>query len=385
MLIRAYRVHGPSGRRPRSAGARRAQDPQGAEARDLRLHGRRPRPADLHRQGAGPRDRHRARDPRRSCAAPTAATSASSSCTSPRRRRSPGSSERIEGEDKDIGFTVEGKKAILNKLIEAEAFEKFADVKYTGTKRFGLDGAEAMVPALEQIIKRGGQLGMKEIVIGMAHRGRLNVLGQRDGQAAPRHLQRVQGRLVQARRRRGLGRRQVSPRRLVRPRVRRQQRASVADRQPLASGDRRSRGAGQGARQAGPARLQAGRAHAGAAAADPRRCGLRRPGRGGRVLRPVRPQGPPHRRLDPFHHQQPDRLHHQPALLALLALLLGRGQDGARRRSSTSTATIPKPWCTSPRSPPSSGRSSRSRSSSTCSATAGTATTSPTSRRSPSR
>jgi 2-oxoglutarate dehydrogenase E1 component len=84
--------------------------------------------------------------------------------------------ERIEGKDKDIVFTNEGKKAILNKLIEAEAFEKFADVKYTGTKRFGLDGAEAMVPALEQIIKRGGQLGIKEIVVGMAHRGRLNVL-----------------------------------------------------------------------------------------------------------------------------------------------------------------------------------------------------------------
>ncbi len=84
--------------------------------------------------------------------------------------------ERIEGEEKDISFTVEGKKAILNKLIEAEMFEKFCDVKYTGTKRFGLDGGESMVPALEQIIKRGGQLGLREIVIGMAHRGRLNVL-----------------------------------------------------------------------------------------------------------------------------------------------------------------------------------------------------------------
>ncbi len=84
--------------------------------------------------------------------------------------------ERIEGEEKDIRFTIEGKKAILNKLIEAELFEKFADIKYTGTKRFGLDGGEAMAPALEQIIKRGGQLGVREIVIGMAHRGRLNVL-----------------------------------------------------------------------------------------------------------------------------------------------------------------------------------------------------------------
>ncbi|MGE3065756.1 MAG: 2-oxoglutarate dehydrogenase E1 component [Hyphomicrobiaceae bacterium] len=84
--------------------------------------------------------------------------------------------QRIEGADKEITFTPEGRRAILNKLIEAETFEKFADVKYTGTKRFGLDGAESMVPALEQIIKRGGQLGIKEIVMGMAHRGRLNVL-----------------------------------------------------------------------------------------------------------------------------------------------------------------------------------------------------------------
>jgi len=84
--------------------------------------------------------------------------------------------ERIEGPEKDIHFTPQGKKAILNKLIEAETFEKFSDVKYTGTKRFGLDGGEAMVPALEQIIKRGGQLGVRDIVLGMAHRGRLNVL-----------------------------------------------------------------------------------------------------------------------------------------------------------------------------------------------------------------
>ena len=86
--------------------------------------------------------------------------------------------ERIEGPDKEITFTREGKRAILNKLIEAEGFEKFCDLKFTGTKRFGLDGAESTIPALEQIIKRGGALGVKEIVIGMAHRGRLNVLAQ---------------------------------------------------------------------------------------------------------------------------------------------------------------------------------------------------------------
>jgi 2-oxoglutarate dehydrogenase E1 component len=86
--------------------------------------------------------------------------------------------ERIEGRDKEISFTREGKRAILNKLVEAEGFEKFLDVKYTGTKRFGLDGGESLIPALEQIIKRGGNLGVEEICIGMPHRGRLNVLTQ---------------------------------------------------------------------------------------------------------------------------------------------------------------------------------------------------------------
>jgi len=86
--------------------------------------------------------------------------------------------ERIEGPDKEITFTREGKRAILSKLVEAEGFEKLCDLRFRGTKRFGLDGGEAMVPALEQIIKRGGALGVRDIVLGMAHRGRLNVLAQ---------------------------------------------------------------------------------------------------------------------------------------------------------------------------------------------------------------
>ncbi len=84
--------------------------------------------------------------------------------------------ERIEGPDKSIEFTENGKRAIFTKLVEAEGFEKFLDVKYKGTKRFGLDGGESLIPALEQIIKRGGQLGLTDIILGMAHRGRLNVL-----------------------------------------------------------------------------------------------------------------------------------------------------------------------------------------------------------------
>ncbi|HYD29616.1 MAG TPA: 2-oxoglutarate dehydrogenase E1 component [Azospirillaceae bacterium] len=84
--------------------------------------------------------------------------------------------ERIEGGRNHTDFTVNGKRAILERLTAAETFERFLDKKYTGTKRFGLEGGESLIPALEQILKRGGQLGLKEVVLGMAHRGRLNVL-----------------------------------------------------------------------------------------------------------------------------------------------------------------------------------------------------------------
>ncbi len=84
--------------------------------------------------------------------------------------------KRIETPRNHTDFTPEGKKAILERLTQAEGFEQFLQKKYTGTKRFGLEGGEAIIPAMEQIMKRGGQLGLKEVVLGMAHRGRLNVL-----------------------------------------------------------------------------------------------------------------------------------------------------------------------------------------------------------------
>ena len=84
--------------------------------------------------------------------------------------------ERIEGIRNHTEFTTKGKKTILERLVSAENFEKFLHRKYVGTKRFGLDGGESVVPALEQILKRGSQLGLEEVVIGMSHRGRLNVL-----------------------------------------------------------------------------------------------------------------------------------------------------------------------------------------------------------------
>jgi 2-oxoglutarate dehydrogenase E1 component len=143
---------------------------------------------------------------------------------------------------------------ILEKLGEAEGFERSSHVKFVGTKRFGLDGGESLIPALEQIIKRGGQLGVKEVVLGMPHRGRLNVLAHVMGKPLHRALPRVPGRLLAARRRAGSGD--------VKYHL-----GASADREfdgnkvhlsltaePLASRNRQSGRPGQGARQAGPAK-----------------------------------------------------------------------------------------------------------------------------------
>ncbi|HUL11822.1 MAG TPA: thiamine pyrophosphate-dependent enzyme, partial [Methylococcaceae bacterium] len=84
--------------------------------------------------------------------------------------------QRIEGIHNQTQFTRTGKRTILERLVQAEGFERFLQMKYVGTKRFGLDGSETMIPAIEQILKRGAQLGVKEVNLGMPHRGRLNVL-----------------------------------------------------------------------------------------------------------------------------------------------------------------------------------------------------------------
>ena len=84
--------------------------------------------------------------------------------------------QRIEAPRNYTDFTSNGKRAILERLTAAETFEQFLAKKYPGTKKFGIDGGEVLIPAIEQIMKRGGQLGLKEMIVGMAHRGRLNIL-----------------------------------------------------------------------------------------------------------------------------------------------------------------------------------------------------------------
>jgi 2-oxoglutarate dehydrogenase E1 component len=84
--------------------------------------------------------------------------------------------ERIEHVENRTDFTLEGRRMIMQRVVESEGLEKYLGLKFVGTKRFGLDGGESLIPGLEQVFKRGGQLGVKEVVIGMPHRGRLNTL-----------------------------------------------------------------------------------------------------------------------------------------------------------------------------------------------------------------
>ncbi len=83
---------------------------------------------------------------------------------------------RMESKRNTPAFTVEEKKLMLNKLNEAVVFESFLGTKFLGQKRFSLEGAEALIPALDSVIQNGSELGIEEFIIGMAHRGRLNVL-----------------------------------------------------------------------------------------------------------------------------------------------------------------------------------------------------------------
>ena len=122
--------------------------------------------------------------------------------------------DRMEGKDAEITFTPEGKQSILTKVIHAEQWEKFLARKYVGTKRFGLDGGEGAVPALEAVIKYGGQMGVTEIDVGMAHRGRLNILTNVMGKPAQAIFHEFAGGATNPGRRRRLGRRQIPPRHL---------------------------------------------------------------------------------------------------------------------------------------------------------------------------
>lgn len=84
--------------------------------------------------------------------------------------------ERLESTRSTPTFTAEKKKHILERLTAAEGLERYLHTKYVGAKRFSLEGGESFIASIDEVIQRAGEKGVQEIVIGMAHRGRLNVL-----------------------------------------------------------------------------------------------------------------------------------------------------------------------------------------------------------------
>ena len=165
MLIRAYRARGHFHANLDPLGLEPPQDRGGARPALLRLQRSRSRPADLPRQRARARIRHASARSSPSCGAPIARRSASSSCTSPTRAQKGWIQERIEGPGQgDHASPARASARSSTSWSKPKASRNSAIVKFTGTKRFGLDGGESMIPALEQIIKRGGALGVQEIV-----------------------------------------------------------------------------------------------------------------------------------------------------------------------------------------------------------------------------
>ena len=219
---------------------------------------------------------------------------------------------------------------------------------YLGQKRFSIEGVDVLVPMLDLVAELAAEAGTREVVIGMAHRGRLNVLAHVVGHAVrddPRGVRGRQGRRERARTRRRHRRREVPPRRAGRPRDALGQAGAVhavAQPEPPRGGEPGGRGADAGHPDAphGP------RAHHDVSVAlpvlDPRRRRVRGAGRRGGDAQPGAARGLRDRRDAPHHHQQPGGLHHR-AERGPLHRLRVRPRQGLRpSRSSTSTPTIPR-------------------------------------------
>ena len=261
---------------------------------------------------------------------------------------------------------------ILGKLNQAEAFETFLQTKYVGQKRFSLEGGESVIPLLDEILQGAAEQGLDEVAIGMAHRGRLNVLANIAGKTYGQIFREFEG--------------TQDPKSVQ---------GSGDVKYHLGTEGIFTSAAGQQLGvylAANPSHLEAvngvlegivrakqdrknDAAFSTPAGARARRRGHRRSGRRGRDPADVAAARLPHGRHDPRRRQQPGRLHDASRRGPLVDLLDRCRQDASRRRSSTSTATTPRPSCAWPSSPSRTGSSSSATSSSTSSATAAAATT----------
>ena len=210
----------------------------------------------------------------------------------------------------------EEQKHILDRLNAAEAFETFLQTKYVGQKRFSLEGGESLIPLLDEILQASAEGGLDEVVIGMAHRGRLNVLANIVGKPYEKIFSEFEGHL-DPKSAQGSGDVKYHLGMTGKFTTPDGEHATTVSRggQPVAPGGGRPGAGGHRAGQAGPHRPRARGLHR-AAAAGPRRRGVRRPGRGRRDAEPVAAARLPHRRHRPRGRQQPGRLHHRPGVLA---------------------------------------------------------------------
>ena len=237
-------------------------------------------------------------------------------------------------------FSAEEKKNILWQLTAAEGLERYLHTKYVGQKRFSLEGGDSLIPLLDELVQQGGSAGIEETIIGMAHRGRLNVLVNLLGKSPKDLFIEFEGHydLAEAAR---LGRREVPQGVLRRPEDPVRQRACRARVQSLASRGRQSRGRGFGAGASGAPRRREGRQ--GARGADPRRRRLRRPGRrhgDAAAVAGPRASTPAAR----FTSSSTTRSVSPPAIRATRArrCTAPMSRRWSRRRSSTSMPTIPR-------------------------------------------
>ena len=313
----------PPHRRPRPAPLEGARDAGRARPGHLRAHDLGPRPRVPHRRARRAASAWRSATSSTCCATPTAARSASSTCTSRTRRSSAGSRSRWRACRRSSA--LDDQRYILERLNAAEAFEKFLATKYVGQKRFGLEGAESAIPILDAILEAAADADLDGSVIGMPHRGRLNVLTNIVGKSYDQLFKEFEGQ-VDPDSMQGSGdvKYHLGQTRQVR-RPLRQGHHRGAGRQPQPPRGRRPGRRRHGPRQAG--RHQRSRGVLDPADPHARRRRLRRPGRGGRDAQHERHQGLPRRRHDPRGRQQPDRVHHHARVGAVGLLLHRRRQD----------------------------------------------------------
>ena len=232
--------------------------------------------------------------------------------------------ERVEGVS--VVPDNDEQRHILDRLNAAEAFERFLATKYVGAKRFGIEGAESAIPMLDAVLEAAAEDGLDGVVMGMSHRGRLNVLSNIVGKSLNQIFSEFEG-VVSEDMVQGSG----DVKYHLGAKGTFQSRRGAAIEVELAANPSHLEAVdpvveGMTPRHAGPHR-PAGHVLR-AAGAGPRRRRLRRAGRGGGDAQPLRPQGLPGGRHRPPRRQQPARLHHRAGVRPLVPLRHRRGQDG---------------------------------------------------------